>query len=83
MKPWFRLTLVCCVLVTVAGCRLGTMVRSRERTRVRRAHGFGGHKQGIRFGSRWTSAISGPRRCTDCGPYCSTRPGDPWTTEKG
>ena len=22
-----------------------------------------------------------PRRCTDCGPSCSSRPGDPWATE--
>jgi hypothetical protein len=65
----------------VAGCRLGTMVRSRERTRVRRAHRFGCHEHGIRFGSRWPSATSGPRRCPDCGPSCSTRPRDPRATE--
>ena len=97
MKLWFRLTLVCCatcVSVTqpysgtrpeppMAGCQFGTMVRSRERTRVRRAHSFGCHEHGIRFGSRWTLAISNPRRCPDCGPSCSTRPGDPWATENG
>ena len=65
----------------VAGCRLGTMVRSRQRTRVRRAHSFGCHKHRVRFGLRWTLAISGPRRCTDCGPSCSSRPADPWATE--
>src|SRR5664279_5609296 len=65
----------------VAGCRLGTMVRSRQRTRVRRAHSFGCHKHRVRFGLRWTLAISGTRRCTDCGPSCSSRPADPWATD--
>jgi hypothetical protein len=60
--------------------RLATMVRSRERTCLRRAPSFGCQKHGIRSGSRWTSCISGPRLCVDCGQSWSTRLGDLWAT---
>ena len=60
------------------------MVRSRERTRTRRAHRFGCQKHGI-SGSRWTSAISVPRLHVDCGQYWSTRLGNTWAigTDRG
>jgi hypothetical protein len=45
--------------------RLATRVRSRETTRLRRAHSFGCHKYEIRSASRWTSSISDPRLCVD------------------
>jgi hypothetical protein len=61
-------------------CRLATRVRSRETTRLRRAHSFGCHKHEIRSASRWTSSISDPRLCVDCGPSWSTWHGDPWAT---
>src|SRR5229473_7711466 len=59
---------------TVTDCRLGTMVRCRQRTCVRRAHSFYCQKHGIRSGSHW---ISGPRLCVECEQYWSTRAGDP------
>jgi len=61
-------------------CRLATRVRSRERTRLRRAHSFGCHKHEIRSASRWASCISDPRLCGDCGQSWSTWLGDPWAT---
>jgi hypothetical protein len=61
-------------------CRLATRVRSRETTRLRRAHSFGCHKHEIRSASRWASSISDPRLCVDCGPSSSTWLGDPWAT---
>src|SRR5271167_471716 len=60
-------------------CRLATMVRSRERTHLRRARGFGCQKHEI-SGSRGTSTISGPRLHIDCGQYWSTRLGNTWAT---
>jgi hypothetical protein len=64
----------------IAGCRLGTVVRSRERIRVRLVHRIGCPKHGIRSGSSWISGICCPRLYRDCGQSCSTRPGDPWPT---
>jgi hypothetical protein len=64
----------------IAGCRLGTMVRSRERIRVRLVHRIGCPKHGIRSGSSWISGICCPRLYWNCGQSCSTRPGDPWPT---
>ena len=64
----------------VAGCRLGIMARSRQRTPIPRAASFGRQKHGLRFRSRWTSAIFGPRRCTNCARSGSTRPREPWAT---
>ena len=68
----------------VTDCRLRIVVRSRKRTRTRRAHRFGCQKHGI-SGSRWTSAISVPRLHVDCGQYWSTRLGNTWAigTDRG
>src|SRR5215471_21306720 len=65
---------------TVAGCRLGPMVASIQRTRFWLTHCIDCQKHGIRSGSCWTTYTSGPQPCLDCGQTWSARPEGSWAT---
>jgi hypothetical protein len=95
MKFWFRLTLVCCLLLClcrslpqavdlnhglpIVGLR-PEFDRGREPAASDAPTVSVVDKHEIRSASRWTSCISDPRLCVDCGPSWSTRLGDPWAT---
>jgi hypothetical protein len=78
MKPWFRLTLVCCVLLCLflslpqaVGLNHGLQIVGlrpefdQGKDDLRR-HSLGCQKHEIRSGSHWISRVSGARMCVDC-----------------
>ena len=89
MTPWFRLTLVCCVLflflgltqavdwnyqpVVSSGSSFDPGTKATSDSPTSSAVG----KHGLPSGSRWNFPISGPGLWIDWAQYWSTRPGEP------
>ena len=93
MKPWFRLALLCWVLVCLllsltqatglnhpspVVCSEPWFDRGRESASDWSTASV--VRMEFRSGSSWISGICCPRLYWECGQSCSTRPGDPWPT---